>query len=177
MLMIYILCFSIFSIGITKHMKTATLRTEEVSFHFRNNHVDSFNPYEDFKFCPNLHLNLQRLYLREPQSCATVSRMSVTSFYSRNANSILIRTEEDNREFETVSTQQSRCQSNSTFFWIAISVASVFAILIIVIIVLVIIYFKKSKKKLEVIMPEPRTYKQTQIVMQIENCGLLKTDF
>lgn len=168
--------YSKFFLGITKHAKTATVRTAEVAFNFRNNHVDYFNPDEDFAFCPNLHLNLQRLYLREPQNCAAVSRMSEKSFFNLNANSILIRSDEANREFETISTQYSRCRSDSTFWWIVLTVTSVIAILIIIIVVLVIVYCRKQKK-LDVIMPEPRTYKQTQIVMQIENCGLLKTDF
>lgn len=152
------------------------MRTEEVTFHFRNNHVDYFNPDEDFSFCPNLHLNLQRLYLREPQSCEAVSRMTEKSFIHLNANSILIRTDEANREFETVTAQFNRCRSDSTFWLVVGSVASVIGILLIIIIILVIVYCRKQRK-LDVIMPEPRTYKQTQIVMQIENCGLLKTDF
>ncbi|XP_016985479.1 uncharacterized protein LOC108049004 [Drosophila rhopaloa] len=36
---------------------------------------------------------------------------------------------------------------------------------------------KRKRRKLDVVQPEPRTYKETQIVYQIENAGLLKTDF
>lgn len=166
-----------FHIGITKHLKTATQRTEEVPFHFRNNHVDYFNPDEDFQFCPDLHLNLQQLTLREAQKCEVVSRMSEKSFYSLNANSILIRTDENNHEFETISIHNNRCQNDSVFWIIIISVSSVIVILIIIITALVIFYYRKTRKRLEVIMPEPRTYRQTQIIMQVENCNLLKTDF
>lgn len=35
---------------------------------------------------------------------------------------------------------------------------------------------KRRRRKLDVVQPEPRTYKETQIVYQIENAGLLKTD-
>lgn len=35
---------------------------------------------------------------------------------------------------------------------------------------------RKAKRKLDIVVPEPRTYKETQIVLQIENAGLLKTD-
>lgn len=35
---------------------------------------------------------------------------------------------------------------------------------------------RRRRRKLDVVQPEPRTYKETQIVYQIENAGLLKTD-
>ncbi|SPP77731.1 uncharacterized protein LOC117581017 [Drosophila guanche] len=35
---------------------------------------------------------------------------------------------------------------------------------------------RRKRRKLDVVQPEPRTYKETQIVYQIENAGLLKTD-
>jgi heme/copper-type cytochrome/quinol oxidase subunit 2 len=104
--------------------------------------------------------------------------MSSKSFYSLNANSILIRTDKDMNEFETISYHDNRCKNDSTFWLIIIIVSCVIVILIIIISVLVIVYYRKSsQKRLEVIMPEPRTYRQTQIIMQVENCNLLKTDF
>jgi len=51
---------------------------------------------------------------------------------------------------------------------------------LIVIIIGVIIYFHREKQKIiqaRTISPEPRTYRETQIVMQVESHDLLKTDF
>lgn len=71
------------------------------------------------------------------------------------------------------------CQQHSYWLYIVIGVVCLL-ILVAVIAVLVCLHLakkRKAKRKMDIVQPEARTYKETQIVYQIENAGLLRTDF
>ncbi|XP_037930260.1 uncharacterized protein LOC119664995, partial [Teleopsis dalmanni] len=69
------------------------------------------------------------------------------------------------------------CQQRSYLLYKVLGiVGSVLLLLIIAISVWIYFVKKRRRRKLDVVIPEPRTYKETQIVYQIENAGLLKTD-
>ncbi|XP_068159966.1 uncharacterized protein [Drosophila tropicalis] len=70
-----------------------------------------------------------------------------------------------------------QCQVSSYVAYIV--VGSVLLSLLLVAILLLLwwrLAQRRKRRKLDVVQPEPRTYKETQIVYQIENAGLLKTD-
>lgn len=66
-------------------------------------------------------------------------------------------------------------KSYTVYIVVGIIVLVIIAITIAVIVVMRIAR-KRRKRMLDVVLPESRTYKETQIVYQIENAGLLKTD-
>lgn len=69
------------------------------------------------------------------------------------------------------------CQQTSYMAYIV--VGSLLLALILILLLLLIwwrLAQRRKRRKLDVVQPEPRTYKETQIVYQIENAGLLKTD-
>ncbi|ALC49440.1 CG5541 [Drosophila busckii] len=71
----------------------------------------------------------------------------------------------------------SDCQHRSYVAYIVLG--SVLLAVLLVVLLLVIWWRsvqRRKRRKLDVVQPEPRTYKETQIVYQIENAGLLKTD-
>lgn len=75
---------------------------------------------------------------------------------------------------------QRNCQFTPNYWlWFAIGI-TILGFIIFGIIVTIILYRRKKKRrqrlKLAIVKPEPRTYKETQIIYQIENAGLLKTD-
>lgn len=67
------------------------------------------------------------------------------------------------------------------YYWIYIVIGVAVLLILIALIVAIVCWHaakkRKAKRKMDIIQPEPRTYKETQIVYQIENAGLLKTDF
>ncbi|XP_073834039.1 uncharacterized protein [Musca autumnalis] len=71
------------------------------------------------------------------------------------------------------------CSQHS--YWIYIIIGVVVVLILIALSVVLGCWMaakkRKAKRKMDIIQPEPRTYKETQIVYQIENAGLLKTDF
>lgn len=162
--------------GITMHPKTPTTRTQDVYFEFNNNHVNFVHPEQDVGFCPDMKLQLSKLYLRDARNCEAVGRIYENKFFNDNSNSIFMRIEERDEDFESISYLNDRCRSESN--WLLILAIIVAVILLVVIVLTAIFCYLRSKKKhLDIVMPEPRTYRQTQIVMQVETHGLMKTDF
>lgn len=150
-------------------------RTADVYFEFNDNRIDFINPEGDVAFCPDMKILVNKLYLRDPRSCETVGRFYDKKFFSDNSNTIFMRTEEKDQEFNTISYLNDRCRTDSNWFMIFLIVLAV--IVFLSILIPAIFCYLRRGKKLDIVMPEPRTYRQTQIVMQVETHGLIKTDF
>lgn len=153
--------------------RTPTQRTQEVIFEFNNNHIDFIQPEQDVAFCPDMKLQLSKFYLRDPRNCEAVGRIYENKFFNDNSNSIFMRLQEEN--FESISYLNDRCRTESSWFWILMIILAL--VLLLLISLLAIFCYCRNRKHLDIIMPEPRTYKQTQIIMQVETHGLMKTDF
>lgn len=116
--------------------------------------------------------------------CTNLQYLKTYEFLLTNADNIYFKTfdsKNDNNidEYRTFSSiLKNQCISESYVLYGIIGGVSAIVILIIIAIILFILYWRKRKaqQQLNVIQPEGRTYRETQIVMQIENAGLLKTD-
>ncbi|CRK91252.1 CLUMA_CG004932, isoform A [Clunio marinus] len=160
--------------AITKNPKTSTLRTESVYFELKGNNIDFIDPELDVKLCPNMKLQVSKLFVRDRSDCPTINKMYEYEFFSEHSNAIYMRVNDD---FELISSLHNHCTKNSST-WIAYLVISLFLILILFIIVLLIFWcVTRRKNALKVIKPDPRTYRQTEIFVKVETTGLMKTDF
>jgi hypothetical protein len=137
--------------------------------------VDSIQPEGDVFFHPDLKLQMNKLYLRDPRHCENIGRLYQQKFFNEHSNEIFMRMEEKDSNFESISFLNDRCRSDSNLFWILLIILG-FVVLLLFLIPFTFCYLRK-KRKMDIVMPEPRTYRQTQIVMQIETHGLIKTDF
>ena len=150
------------------------MRTKDVYFEFNDNHVAFLNPEANMDFCPRMKLQVSKFYLRDPRDCHAVNRIHENKFFNDNSNTIFMRIENDDN-FESISFLNDRCREDSNWFLILMIIIGV---LVLTLIILIAVFcYLKNRKKLDIIMPEPRTYRQTQIVMQVETHGLIKTDF
>jgi hypothetical protein len=118
---------------------------------------------------------MSKFFLRDPRQCDNIGRLYEQKFFNDHSNVIFMRMEEQDPSFESISFLNDRCRSDSNLFWILLIILGV-VVLLLFLIPFVFCYLRK-KRKLDIVMPEPRTYRQTQIVMQIETHGLMKTDF
>lgn len=157
------------------HPKTPTTRTQDVYFEFNNNRVDFINPEEDVSFCPDMKLQLSKFYLNDPRNCEAVGRIYESKFFNDNSNSIFMRIEAKDENFESISYLNDRCRTESN--WFLFLMIGLGVLLLLMIVLIAILCYCRNRRKLDIIMPEPRTYRQTQIVMQVETHGLMKTDF
>lgn len=155
--------------------RTPSTRTQDVYFEFQNNHIDFIHPEQDISFCPNMKLQVSKLYLRDARTCEAVARIHESKFFNDHSNSIFMRTQEADVEFESISFLSDRCRTDSNWFLILMIIIAV--VVLLVILILTLYCYCRKRKHMDIIMPEPRTYRQTQIVMQVETHGLMKTDF
>lgn len=158
------------------HPKSPVTRTQEVYFEFNNNQVDFVHPEQDISFCPDMKLQVSKLYLRDPRNCESVSRIYENKFFNENSNSVFMRVEDNDENFETISYLSDRCRTDSKWFLILMILLGI-VVLLLILIPAIFCYLRNKRKHNIIILPEPRTYKQTQIVMQVETHGLIKTDF
>lgn len=155
--------------------RTPGTRTQDVYFEFNNNHIDFINPEQDVEFCPEMKLQISKLYLRDARNCEAVNRLYESKFFNDNSNSVFMRTEEKDENFESISFLSDRCRTDTNWFMILLIIVAV--IVLLVILIPSICCYLRRQQKLDIVLPEPRTYRQTQIVMQVETHGLMKTDF
>lgn len=153
-------------------------RTGDVLLEFNNNRVDTIFPESNLQFAERIKLQMNSLFIVIPKSCERINNLFEKQFFSDHSNAIYMRVVDSDNEYNTMSHHQNnRCHDVFDWFWILMIILAVVVFFVILIPFLLCVYFKRQKRKLDIVMPEPRTYRQTQIVMQIENHGLLKTDF
>jgi len=160
--------------GLTMHPKTPTTRTRDVYFEFVDNSITSVNPKEDILFSPDLRLEVRNIYIGDPRSCEVLSGIYDLKFFKENANSVYMRTDVT---FEKLSYLHDHCRLDSNWLWILLISLAVVVVILLILIPVICCYLKNKRQHKIMILPEPRTYKQTQIVMQVETHGLIKTDF
>lgn len=154
--------------------KTPLTRTDDVFFEFNDNRVDFIHPEGDVSFCPDMKLQVSKLFLKDVRNCEAVGRMAEGKFFNDHSNSIFLRTEKY-YDFGSIAYLNDECKRTSNWFMILMILIA--TAVVVFLIVLAIFCYCRRKNQLDIIMPEPRTYRQTQIVMQVETHGLMKTDF
>lgn len=133
---------------------------------------------------------LSKLHVITPISCASLDqRLGANNpFLSRHGDSIYFRTDdapntsdEDTEERASVTYSflaNRKCIADQTVLYIATGVS---VVVIVLLVTLAIVWWlcrrrRRAIEQMTMVMPEPKTYRETQIVIQIENAGLLKTD-
>lgn len=112
-----------------------------------------------------------------PQPMSPFFRLhSDVIYFRRDQDSSTTITDEQNQFVVLSKLIETNCSKRSYWlYWLLGAIALVLLVLIIAVAIWMQMAKKRKLRKM-VIIPEPRTYKETQIVYQIENAGLLKTD-
>lgn len=164
--------------GIEVDSKVFTRQTAAVNFDFNNNHAGAIFPDEDINFGKDFNLRISHFYIDLPYSCESVRNVYDKDFFKSHSDRIFMRSaiEED---YETLYIwQHIKCIDREKWFMIFLIVLGVLVFLVLITVFLwIYCWRRKSKRKLTYVVPEPKTYRETVIVTQIENHGLLRTDF
>ena len=162
---------------------------EKLELRFSNNTVHFPFTVQPLDFNEKFNLNLKQLKYDNEYSCHEVDysqqpAKAKQEFFNHFKDSIYFKQNSLSNATQTNYRVLSKiieidCQQKS--YWLYVIIGLI-CLLILVIIIVVIVCWRiakkrKAKRKMDIIQPEPRTYKETQIVYQIENAGLLKTDF
>ncbi|XP_067640224.1 uncharacterized protein [Eurosta solidaginis] len=177
------------------------MHSEMLELQFNNNTIQLTTEMRPLEFNERFALNLKQLRYVNTYGCDdldTVQKPPIPKqkFFRNNVDNIFVLAAAETRNMAGPINGQQRvlidqntnfvllnkfiettCQPRSYLLYILLGVlALVLVCLLIGIIVWLQMAKRRKKRKLDVVMPEPRTYKETQIVYQIENAGLLKTD-
>lgn len=131
-------------------------------------------------FSDDFDVNFRAIYVEQSINCDEVVSLKETSFLKNYPEEIYFGSSNEGSDFKSFQDiKRFRCAEDR--FWFYLIIGAVAGSIVLVLICLLGSYCyvtqkKKKQQKLQVVMPEPRTYRETQIVMQIENHGLLKTD-
>ncbi|KAL9873806.1 uncharacterized protein ACN427_012054 isoform 1-T12 [Glossina fuscipes fuscipes] len=161
---------------------------EKMELRFSNNIVSFRNQIRPLDFQDMFHLNIKRLYYDNEFSCHDVDvtqqpPQPKSVFFQQHKDQLYFRfnsNADQSNDFILLS-QFIATECRESTYWLYIVAPSIgLLLLLIIIIISTIVLFKQKTKrqqlKIEIIKPEQRTYKETQIIYQIENAGLLKTD-
>lgn len=155
---------------------------QEAKFSFMDNSVEDTDAMWQLRIEEGFLLKFSGFHIVKPKSCDFVENLGSNGndFYKSMANEIWLKSSASpSQELTLQAFMSGECKKNS---YIVYGVAGivVLSLILIAIIISVLIYFHRQKQKLieaHMVSPEPRTYRETQIIVQIENHNLLKTDF
>lgn len=118
--------------------------------------------------------------------CENLHRLKNSDFFTSNRDAILFHISDqlldghqaEDEKFHSLSyIANNNCVSRSWFWYYIIIGGTMLLILILTILVLLCVWYRRRKaQQMSLIVPDGRTYRETTIVMQIENHNLLKTD-
>ncbi|XP_065362961.1 uncharacterized protein LOC135956405 [Calliphora vicina] len=163
--------------------------SEKLELRFSNNTIHSPHTVQPLDFNEKFTLNLKQLNYDNSYSCHEIDNnqkppKAKEEFFNNFKDFIYFKQQNvatnPHDQYRVLSKIiEIDCQQHSYWLYIVIGVVSLIIIIAIIAIIVCLHLAKKrkAKRKMDIIQPESRTYKETQIVYQIENAGLLKTDF
>lgn len=182
------------------HIHRDYMHSELLELQFNNNTIQLPLETRPLEFNERFALNIKQLRYENTYGCSDLDTaqkppIPKQAFFRNNVDNIyvlakpvkvgatpmngqMIAASRSNNEFVLLNKYiEANCQPRSYLIYILLGVlALVLLLLVIGIVVWLQVAKRRKKRKLDVVLPEPRTYKETQIVYQIENAGLLKTD-
>lgn len=182
------------------HIHRDYIHSELLELQFNNNTLQLPGETRPLEFNERFALNIKQLRYENTYGCSdldtaqkppipkqTFFRNNVDNIYvlakptkvvATPTNGQMIAASRRNNEFVLLNKYiEANCQPRSYLIYILLGVLALVLLLILIgVIVWLQVAKRRKKQKLDVVLPEPRTYKETQIVYQIENAGLLKTD-
>lgn len=154
-----------------------------MEFEFISNTIDIPDVTFTLTFAPSFRMKISKIHFINPISCAGAEVLSHSEFINENGDSLYFKVDdpthtEDPNEYHTFSHIFSHiCIKVSYLLYIIIGIVVLIILAIIIAVIVTVLVLKRRRaRQLNVVMPEGKTYRETQIIMQIENAGLLKTD-
>lgn len=167
------------------------LHFQQPDFTFADNRLDIFeHPFRVRFDTTSFAVTIAKLHVITPISCALLEERLGTdnAFLRSHGDSIYFRTDDtpgasSAAEIDRTAVAYSflanrKCVADQTVLYIATGVS---VVVLVVLAALAILWWmcrrrRRAIEQMTMVMPEPKTYRETQIVIQIENAGLLKTD-
>lgn len=147
-------------------------QSQVLDLHFSSNSIESVeNPFA-LLVTNDFHLRIFDLRIQESIDCA---HFQSNSFLLQHPDSIYFRYKSG---YSSIAQLSNECATDTSTVIVYALIATPLLLLVIVGGVLLLRFLERRRQatQMDIVMPEGKTYRETQIVMQIENAGLLKTD-
>lgn len=158
--------------------------SEALEFNFNSNSIEIVGQPYRLEFAPRFRIHITKLNFIQPITCHAVDLLKSNEFFREHGESIYFQLSDvseniDNEKYNSfLVISQQMCIPKSYLLYIVIGVLALILVLVVLLTLVIVLYIRKRRaaQLMSVVQPEGRTYRETQIVMQIENAGLLKTD-
>lgn len=154
-----------------------------MDFHFAGNSIGTIDDPIQITIADEFNFNLKQLQFETPIECEAALLIEHNNFLMQFADTVYFyigSSATDSNNFTLTEIVGRECKGLSSTTLVAlISASTVLAIVVLVILAAVAFRYieqRRRERQLNVVMPERKTYRETQIVMQIEHAGLMKTD-
>lgn len=152
---------------------------QKMWFTFQSNTLETMAIPFDWHIPGVFQFRLIDLKVLTPIRCDDALQLHSNHLLSQFSDSVYFRVGSDLTMYSLATILTKTCTTYSPVTITIISISAV-VMLIFALVAAVLLYRLgnkcRAKREIPVIMPEGKTYRETQIVMQIEHAGLLKTD-
>lgn len=154
-----------------------------MEFGFTSNLIQTIEHPMYFIVSPDFRLNIKQLKFTLPMTCSSALQLENNNFLRQFGDTVYFKlgsetSDTELKYYSLIDILTKECILTTKI--IAGIAAAVILLLILIIVSGVFCYRyineRKKATQLNIINPEGKTYRETQIMMQIENAGLLKTD-
>lgn len=151
----------------------------KMEIQFLSNTIETTDLPVRFDIDRNLFLRVLDLKFSKRIDCHEAEQLKHNSFLPHYAELVYFRLSADNEYSSLSNIWRTNCVVTNTYYIVIVSVGIAMA-LILVIVIVAIFYRCLSKSQptrpIPMVIPDGKTYRETQILMQIEHAGLLKTN-
>lgn len=147
---------------------------------FAENVIDATDYPIRLDVSPDFYLRIQNLKFSKEIGCDKVNEFQHNGFLQQHADTVFFNTgKSPNVEYNSLSNIMSHKCAETTYL---IAIVSIAVILTLILIIIGVAFFYRywmkhqPKREISMVIPDGKTYRETQILIQIENAGLLKTN-
>lgn len=147
---------------------------------FASNVIDATDYPIRFDVSPDYYLRIQNLQFSKAIGCDKMDEFQHNGFLQQHADTVFFNTgTSSNTEYNSLSIIMSQKCAETTYL---IAIVSTAVILTLILIIIAVAFFYRywmkhqPKREVSMVIPDGKTYRETQIIFQIENAGLLKTN-
>lgn len=146
---------------------------------FSSNMIGATDSPIRFQTDSNVYLRILDLKFSQVISCDEAERLKQNGFLPQYAELVYFRFGSGNNEYSSLSSIWSTKCVVTSYITIIILLAVVLVLILVIIIVALFYRFlmkRQPTRPIPMVIPDGKTYRETQIMMQIEHAGLLKTN-
>lgn len=156
------------------------VKQHQMEIQFSSNIIDSTDFPIRLDVARDFNFRVFDLKFSKTINCDTAEKLKHNSFLKKYVETIYFRIDGESTNAEDGYSSLSTILSNKCevrTYWIAIiSTVIVLTLILVIVAVAFFIRFSTKRQQTSMTIPDGKTYRETQIMIQIEHSGLLKTD-